>query len=71
MRWGRSRDGRRHLVQTLPQFLGRPGVTPVSLCGTSLESVVGPGITWDDSSPLSCGWCMVALAERIAVVAAD
>ena len=71
IRWGRSRDGRRHLVQTLPEHLGRPGVTAVSMCGASLETVVRPGVAWGGSPGLLCGWCMDTLAERVVVVAAD
>ena len=57
MRWGRATDGRRHLVHTHTQYLGRPGVTPVALCGADLEMLAGSDTAWDESPPLVCAQC--------------
>jgi hypothetical protein len=57
MRWGLGPDGRRHLVHTHTDYLGRPSVTPVALCGADLEILAGSGTAWDESSTLGCAQC--------------
>jgi hypothetical protein len=71
MRWGRASNGRRHLVQTLPEYLGRPGVTPVSLCGVELEVVAGPETPWDESPALACAKCASIRDARRSDTGAD
>ena len=62
MRWGRSCDGRRHLVQTRTEYLGIPGVTLVAMCGVVLERLAEPSTAWHDSSPLACARCTTTQA---------
>jgi hypothetical protein len=71
MRWGRASNGRRHLVQTLPQYLGKPGVTPVSLCGVELEVIASADTPWDESPALACAKCASIRKARISDADAD
>ena len=71
MRWGRAPDGRRHLVQTHTEYLGKPGVTPLSACGVVLDTLATPGTAWDESPPLACAQCTTARAEWMSGADAD
>ena len=71
VRWGRASNGRRHLVHTLPQYLGRPGVTPVALCGIDLEVIASPDAPWDETPALACADCESVRVARISGAATD
>jgi hypothetical protein len=65
MRWGRAPNGGRHLLHTNPRYVGRPGVTPISMCGVALEIVTMIGAEWYEHEPLACVDCTAARADWI------